>query len=105
MKKLALTFCLVLILFGLAQAQEDSTNSTESVCPGTWTLSNPSGWVITNETGMILPLSANTVVLGCNKTPISLERDLEGVSVDVVCAPSPVANGLADIITISIVCK
>jgi hypothetical protein len=105
MKKLALTFCLVLILFGSAQAQEDSTNSTESVCPGTWTLSNPSGWVITNETGMMLPLSASTVVLGCNKTPIPLEMDLVGASVDVECVPSSVANGLADIITISIVCK
>lgn len=105
MKKIALTLCLILILFGLAQAQEESTNATESACSGTWTLSNPSGWVITNETGTILPLSASTVVLGCNKTPIPLEKDLAGVSVDVLCAPSPVEGGLADIITISIVCK
>lgn len=105
MKKIALSFCLVLILFGTTQAQEESSNSTESVCPGTWILSNPSGWVIKNETGVILPLSASTVILGCNKTPIPLERDLAGSSVDVVCAPSPVENGLADIITITIVCK
>lgn len=105
MNKIALSLCLILFLFGTAEAQEESSNSTESVCPGTWTLSNPSGWVITNETGTILPLSASTVILGCNKTPIPLERDLAGVTVDVVCAPSPVENGLADIITLSIVCK
>lgn len=105
MNKIVLTFCLAFILFGSAQAQEESSNATESACPGTWTLSNPSGWVITNETGTILPLSASTVVLGCNKTPISLESDLEGVSVDVVCAPSPAESGLADIITITIVCR
>ncbi len=105
MKKIALAICLVLTLFASTQAQEESSNSTESACPGTWTLSNPSGWVITNETGTILPLSASTVVFGCNKTPIPLERDLSGASVDVVCAPSPSEYGLADVITISIVCK
>ncbi len=105
MKKIVLIFCLAFIFFGSAHAQEESSNSTESACPGTWTLAKPSGWVIMNETGMILPLSASTVVLGCNNTPISLESDLEGVSVDVVCAPSPVESGLADIISITIVCK
>lgn|GEM_PF-4256546 len=105
MKKIFWSICFVLLLMGTSLAQEDATNSTENVCPGNWVLSKPSGWVITNENGVILPLSGSTVVLGCNRQPISLDGDLDGVSVDVDCAPSTVANALPDIVTISIVCK
>jgi len=105
MKKILWCICFVLLLAGTSVAQDDATNSTNNVCPGNWVLSKPSGWVITNEDGTVLPLSGRTVVLGCNRQPISLEGNLDGASVDVECAPSSVMNGLPDIITISIVCK
>jgi hypothetical protein len=105
MSKIFWSFCLALFLVGPALAQEEVTNSTENVCPGNWVLSKPSGWVITNETGTILALSGSTVILGCDKKPISLEANLDGVSVDVECAPSSIEKGLPDVVTISIVCE
>lgn len=103
MRTLLVTIC-ILIFTGTAYAEEIDTNST-SICPGNWVLSKPSGWVVRNEEGMILPISAGTEILGCGKTPTFLTNDLAGVSVSIICAPSPVENGLPDIVSLTIVCN
>ncbi len=105
MKTLFLCICLMFLFAGAIHAEEGESNSTDNLCQGYWTLSNQAGWVIRNKEGVVLPLSASTVVFGCGKIPVSLEKDLSGVSVDARCAPSPVENGLPDVVSISIVCE
>lgn len=112
MHKFTLSLLLFFVLTGWARAEEQNfTNGTaeppvsEIICPGSWTLSNLAGWVVRNEEGLILPLSANSAVFGCDGRPISLTAELSGASVGIVCAPSGMANGLPDVLTVNIWCK
>jgi len=105
MKSFFLSICLVFLFTAAVHAEEGETNATDNLCQGYWTLSNHAGWVIQNKEGVILPLSGSTVIFGCGKTPVPLDADLAGVSVDARCAPSPVENGLPDVVSISIVCE
>ena len=103
MRTLLLTIC-ILIFTGIGYAEEGDRN-IENACPGNWILEKPSGWVVRNEAGVILPLSAGTEILGCGQIPTSLSDDLTGVSVSIVCTPSPVENGLPDIVSLRIICE
>lgn len=111
MYKIALSLMLFVVLSGWSQAEEQNLNEqgetsvSENICPGTWTLSNLAGWVVRNENGLILPLSANSAVLGCDGRPTSLTAELSGASASIVCAPSSVANGLPDVLTVNVWCK
>jgi hypothetical protein len=112
MHKITLTFLLFFVLTGWARAEEQNfTNEpvdssvSDSICPGNWMLSNLAGWVVQNEEGLILPLSANSVVLGCDGKPLSLTGELSGSSVGIKCAPSSITNGLPDVLTVNIWCK
>jgi hypothetical protein len=103
MRTLLLAIC-ILLFTGVGYAEEGDTVSNNA-CPGNWVLQKPSGWVVRNETGVILPLSAGTEILGCGQIPTSLSDDLTGASVSIVCAPSPVENGLPDIVSLRIICE
>lgn len=107
-----MTLLTLIVLAGWAHAQElnvsnetDDLSVSENICPGNWKLSNLAGWSIRNKDGMILPLSANSIVLGCDGRPISLDADLAGASVSIKCAPSGVVNGLPDVKTVIVRCK
>ncbi len=103
MKTLMLAICIFLFM-GNVHAENLDTNTT-NICPGNWVLSKPSGWVVRNEQGLILPISATTEVLGCSQTPLPLTNELLGVSVSITCAPPNVENGLPDIKSLTIVCE
>lgn len=103
MRTLLLTIC-ILIFTGVGHAEEGDTIAN-NVCPGNWVLEKPSGWVVRNEAGVILPLSAGTEILGCGQLPTSLSDELTGVSVNITCTPSPVENGMPDIVSLRIVCE
>ena len=112
MYKVKLTLLLFFVLTGWARAEKLNLNSetaeppvSESICPGSWTLSNLAGWVVRNEEGLILPLSANSAVFGCDGRPISLTPELSGTSASIECAPSSITNGLPDVLTVNIWCK
>ena len=103
MRTLLLTIC-ILIFTGVGYAEEGETIEN-NVCPGNWVLQKPSGWVVRNEAGVILPLSTGTEILGCGQLPTSLSNELAGASVSIICTPSPVENGLPDIVSLRIVCE
>lgn len=104
MKRIIFSIIIMFFLSVSVYAQED-TNATDQTCPGNWILLNPSGWVVQNEFGVMLPLTAATQVFGCDKKAITLDEELSGVSVDIRCEPSAVENGLPDIVSIFIVCE
>jgi hypothetical protein len=87
----------------LAFAEE--TNSTTFNCAGTWILSNESGWVVRNEKGIILPLSHDTIVVGCAKKPIKLNRELSGRPVEIACQASTPDFALPNVTKVIIICK
>jgi len=112
MQKVTLILFLFIVSVGWARADEQNLNNetteplaSESICPGTWKLSNLGGWVVQNEAGLILPLSANSIVLGCDERPATLSPELSGASVSVECAPSIITNGLPDVLSVKIWCK
>lgn len=112
MIKLILTLFFFVFFAGWAEAQEPSLNKetdeislSESICPGNWVLSNTSGWIVRNEAGQILPLSARTIVLGCDGEPTSLYEDLSGSSVGIECTPADLKNGIPNVQTVKIWCK
>ena len=86
-------------------ATDNFTNASNELCLGTWTLINPAGWCVQDESGTILPLSASTIILGCDKTPTSLSENLVGASVDINCTEPYVKGGLPEITSILIICK
>ncbi len=103
MKTLLLAVC-ILIFAGVANAEEGGALSNNA-CPGNWVLEKPSGWVVRNEEGTMLPLTSGTQILGCGQAPATLSDELSGVSVSIICTPPPVENGLPDIVSVSIVCE
>jgi len=112
MSKAMVAIVIFLFLCGLAQAEgqelgnaTDEMSAAESVCPGNWVLSNLAGWAVRNEDGLILPLSADTAVIGCDGKLIALAADLSGMKVGVECAPSAIANGLPNVLTVTIWCR
>ena len=112
MHRVTLILLLFIVIAGWARAEEQNWGNetaespvSESICPGTWTLSNLGGWVVRNGDGLILPLSANSAVFGCDRRPISLTTELSGTSVSIECVPSSIANGLPDVLTVNIWCK
>lgn len=112
MRKVMLALLIIIVLAGWVRAEEGELNNatddfsiSESICPGTWKLSNLAGWSVRNEDGRILPLSANSIVLGCDGKQTPLSADLSGTAVGIKCAPSGVANGLPDVLTVKIWCK
>lgn len=105
MKHIIAIIFFFLLLTNTAFSAGEELDTQSRICPGMWTLLHSSGWVVQNEAGEIIPLTASTTVFGCDKKPISLEDDFSGVSVDIECTPSAVANGLPDIDSVFIVCE
>lgn len=103
MKNIALAI-FILIFAGIGNAEEGDT-ITSTACPGNWVLEKSSGWVVRNDAGMVLPLTSGTEIFGCGRIPAPLSDDLSGASVDIICTPSPVENGLPDVISLTIVCE
>ena len=103
MKNFLLFFILILILNVPASANNSTTYATQ--CSGKWVLIDDSGWAVRNEEGIILPLSYDTVVLGCAKAPIKLKPKLSGASVEVTCKPSLQEFGMPSITKIIIICR
>ena len=91
--------------FLLCTSYAESTNSTTVTCNGDWVILNLDGWVVKNDSGVILPLSYNTTVIGCTKKPIKLYSELSGASVEINCMPSTVDSGLPNIKSVTIICK
>jgi thioredoxin-related protein len=105
MKKIFILIILLLSFFCSAHAQDSEKMSTEPMCTGNWVLKNIGGWMLQNESGVLLPVSGSTEIYGCDQKKTPLTNDLSGVQANIICAPSPVENGLPDIVSIYIICK
>lgn len=105
MKKLFLLIFILFFCLYSAHAQESEKITTEPMCIGNWVLKNLGGWVLQNEMGVLLAVSGSTEIFGCDQKKIALTNDLSGTQVNIVCAPSPVENGLPDIVSVYIICK
>lgn len=100
-----LLYLLFFILFCTPHALANETIPLTPKCNGKWVLTDASGWAVRNEEGLILPLSYNTVVLGCAKTPINLKHQHSGKSVVITCSPSNLEFGLPTVTKVIIICK
>lgn len=112
MRKKMIAIIIFVFSCGLAHAEgqaldnaTDEISAMDSICPGNWVLSNLAGWSVRNEDGVILPLSVDTAVFGCDGKLIALNADLSGMKVGVECAPSGVEKGLPNVLTVNIWCR
>lgn len=105
MKNFVIIFCILVLFCSNAYAEKNNSQPKEELCPGVWILMNVAGWSVGTESGIILPLSPNTVVLGCKKKPISLYPELAGAKAKIECKPSPLSFGLPDVLAITVICE
>jgi hypothetical protein len=82
-----------------------STNSSSNLCSGVWTLIKPAGWCVKDKSGTILPLTASTLILGCDATPAELSDNLIGTIVDIKCSAPYSPEGIPDVESILIICE
>ncbi|ACU91498.1 hypothetical protein Dbac_3426 [Desulfomicrobium baculatum DSM 4028] len=108
MRVLIMSILFVAFLFQNTHAENTadiSTNSTLNLCSGVWTLIKPAGWCVKDKSGTILPLTASTLVLGCDATPTELSDNLIDTIVDVKCSAPYTPEGIPDVESILIICE
>ena len=89
----------------LANTTEPSGDRTQKYCPGNWSLLKSGTWAVRNKSGTIMPISASTVILGCDGSEVRLEDELAGASADITCAEPIVPNGLPTLKSVRIICE
>lgn len=87
-------------------AFSDDKNATNiNQCPGPWVLKNYGGWIIHNQNGTIVPLSANTRLLDCKNDETSLTPSFDGADVVAECSLPEEEQTLLEVKNIILICK
>ncbi|UTF50237.1 hypothetical protein NLA06_17050 [Desulfomicrobium sp. ZS1] len=103
--KFVISIFLLSITLATSAFSDDKNATNINQCPGPWVLKNYGGWIVHNQNGTILPLSANTRLLDCKTDETSLTPSLDGADVLVECSLPEGKQKLPEVKNIILICK